>query len=285
MRHAILSIFSSSTTWQDPSLSSSTSDTLSLTTSSNNSSMINKHKSSTSSSMAVSISGALKSAIAHGGASADLLSGNSDSTVAYLPQPKLVEQIGWDEPDIKVTKRANLDDGTSIWGDPMDLASVPVKKWTNGTKTALANSTNTILQPPPAIIPQPIATSIQGSGSTMSVSPMVLSDENWSKHQSSTLSQPSPSQWNDTPSSSIEQGSSSSISQAASYRTQQSAPAGWNTHSQQPTHPSSDDWFRDGVVDTSDWGLQVTFQRNSFLLMHITKFFFYLVGFTKQNSI
>ena len=254
MRHAI---FSSSTTWQDPSLTSNTSDTLTLTTGSNNSSVINKHKSSTSSSMVASISGALKSAIALGGANVDILSGNSDSTVACLPQPKLVEQIGWDEPDIKVTKRANLDDGTLVWGDPMDLASVPVKKWTNGTKAALTNSTNIVLQPSPSIVSKSIPTSIQGSGSTTSVSPMMLSDENWSKHQSPTLSQPSPSQWHDTPSS-IEQGSSSSISQAANYRTQQSTPAGWNIQSQQATHPTTDDWFRDGMVDTSDWGLQVS---------------------------
>ncbi|CAF0792664.1 unnamed protein product [Rotaria sordida] len=247
---------SASTTWQDPSMSSNANDTLTLTTGSSSGSVINKHKSSSTSSIAASLSGALKSAIALGGANVDLLSGATDPTIVYVPQPKLVEQLGWDEPDIKVTKRANFDDGTSIWGDPMDVISLPVKKWTNGTKAALTNSTNVILQQQPSIVQKPVSTNIQTSNSTTSASQMVLNDENWSKQQSPTLSQQSTSQWNDT-STSVEQATPPPpTSHTANYRTQQSAPSNWNAQSQQSTHHGSDDWFRDGVVDTSDWGLQ-----------------------------
>ncbi len=224
--------------------------------------MINKHKSSSSSSsIAASLTGALKSAIALGGANADLLSGNGDSTVVYVPQPKLVEQLGWDEPDAKVPKRGHFDDGTSIWGDPIESVAVPVKKWTNGTKAALTNSTNTILQQQPSIVQKPVPTNVQTSGSTSSVSQMVLNDENWPKQQSPNLAQQSASQWNDTPAM-VEQETSSTISQQqTNYRAQQSAPSNWNSQAQQQsTHHGSDDWFRDGMVDTSDWGLQVSFQ-------------------------
>ncbi|CAF0993196.1 unnamed protein product [Rotaria sp. Silwood1] len=247
---------SASTTWQDPSMSGNANDTLTLTTGSSNSSIINKHKSSSSSSMAASLSGALKSAIALGGANVDLLSGTTDPTVVYVPQPKLVEQLGWDEPDIKVTKRANFDDGTSIWGDPMDLISIPVKKWTNGTKAALTNSTNIILPQQPSIVQKPVSTNMPTSNPTTSTSQMVLNDENWTKQQSPTLPQQSTSQWNDT-STSVDQGTPPPTSQTVNYRTQQPPPPNnWHAQSQQSTHHGSDDWFRDGVVDTSDWGLQ-----------------------------
>ncbi|CAF5216047.1 unnamed protein product, partial [Rotaria magnacalcarata] len=198
-----------------------------MTTGSINSSVINKHKSSSSSSIAASLSGALKSAIALGGANADLLGRDSDSTIVYVPQPKLVEQLGWDEPDIKVNKRPNFDDGTSIWGDPIDLVSMQVKKWTNGTKAALTNSTNTISQQPPAIVQKNVPTNMQTSNSTITNSQMVLNDENWPKQQSPTLPQQSISQWNDA-SSAVEQATSSSTAQPTNYRTQQSAPSNWN---------------------------------------------------------
>ncbi|CAF3666824.1 unnamed protein product [Rotaria socialis] len=246
---------SASSTWQDPSLSGNANDTLTMTTGSINSSVINKHKSSSSSSIAASLSGALKSAIALGGANADLLGRDSDSTIVYVPQPKLVEQLGWDEPDIKVNKRPNFDDGTSIWGDPIDLISMQVKKWTNGTKAALTNSTNTISQQPAAIVQKNVPTNMQTSNSTITNSQMVLNDENWPKQQSPILPQQSTSQWNDT-SSAVEQPTSSSTAQPTNYRTQQSAPSNWNAQPHQSGHHGSDDWFRDGVVDTSDWGLQ-----------------------------
>ncbi|CAF4490599.1 unnamed protein product, partial [Rotaria magnacalcarata] len=63
------------------------------------------------------------------------------------------------------------------------------------------------------------------------------------------------SQWNDA-SSAVEQATSSSTAQPTNYRTQQSAPSNWNAQPHQSGHHGSDDWFRDGVVDTSDWGLQ-----------------------------
>jgi hypothetical protein len=221
--------------------------------------MINKHKSSSTSSIAASLTGALKSAIALGGANVDLLGGNADPTMVFVPQPKLVEQLGWDEPDIKVAKRTNFDDGTSIWGDPMESMSVSVKKWTNGTKAALTNSTNIILQQQPSIVQKSVSTNVQVSGSTTSTSQMVLNDENWPKQQSPTLTQQSSSQWNDT-SSLTEQGTPSPTSQQpTNYRAQQSIPTNWNPQPQQ-SGQHGDDWFRDGMVDTSDWGLQVNFQ-------------------------
>jgi len=228
--------------------------------------------------MAASLSGALKSAIALGGANLDPLSGNGDPIIVYVPQPKLVEQLGWDEPDIKVAKRGNFDDGTSIWGDPIESMSVSVKKWTNGTKAALTNSTNTILQQQPSIVQKPVSTNVQNSGSTTSASPMMLNDENWPKQHSPTLPQQSTSQWNDTPAL-AEQRTPPPLpppqsQQQANYRTQQSAPANWNSQSQQQGH-HGDDWFRDGMVDTSDWGLQVNFQQtNLFFLFIIILFIF-----------
>jgi hypothetical protein len=263
--NCILLFFSASATWQDPSSSGNASDTLTLPSSNSTNSVINKHKSSSSSSsMAASLSGALKSAIALGGANADLLGENGDVAVVYVPQPKLVEQLGWDEPDIKVMKRANFDDGTSVWGDPMESVSVQVKKWTNGTKAALTNSTNTISQQQqqqqPSIVQKPPQANVQVSNSTTSASQMVLNDENWSKQQSPTLTQQPSSQWNDTPAS-AEQGTPPPTSQQqVNYRQQQSAPTNWNPQSQQSAHHHGDEWFRDGMVDTSDWGLQVNFQ-------------------------
>ncbi len=205
--------------------------------------------------MAASLTGALKSAIALTG-NTDLLSGNSDSMISYVPQPKLVEQLGWDEPEIHVIKRANFDDGTSIWGDPMESMSVPVKKWTNGTKAALTNSTNLDLQQQQQqqqTVQKPISTSSSSSR-------MVLNDENWPKQQSPSVVQqqqqapPTPSsasQWNEPSATSLDQNNASQQQQQQQqqvYRPQQN---NWNPQSQ-----SSDDWFRDGVVDTSDWGLQ-----------------------------
>jgi hypothetical protein len=234
--------------------------------------------------MAASLTGALKSAIALGGANVDLLSGNGDPTIVYTPQPKLVEQLGWDEPDIKVPRRGHLDDGTSIWGDPMESMSVQVKKWTNGTKAALTNSTNTILQQQPSIVQKPVSTNVQPSGSTSSASQMVLNDENWPKQQSPTLPQQSSSsssQWHDSPAL-AEQGTPPPTSQQQSnYRPQQSAPANWNSQSQQSGH-HGDEWFRDGMVDTSDWGLQVSVQQTTLLVSSIIMSFVFLrLGLTK----
>ncbi len=226
--------------------------------------MINKHKSSSASSIAASITGALKSAIALGGANVDPLSGNGDPTVVYVPQPKLVEQLGWDEPDVKVPKRGHFDDGTAIWGDPMESMAVSVKKWTNGTKAALTNSTNTIIQQQQTpMVQKTVSTNVQASGPTTSASQMVLHDENWPKQQSPTLTQQSSSQWNDT-SALAEQSTPPPLpqqqqQQQTNYRAQQSAPGNWNFQSQQSGH-HGDDWSRD-VVDTSDWGLQVNFQK------------------------
>ncbi|CAF1057796.1 unnamed protein product [Adineta ricciae] len=212
---------SSSTTWQDPSATGNV-DPLTLTS-------------------------ALKSAIAlSGSGNGELLGGNGDTMISYVPQPKLVEQLGWDEPDINVLKRANFDDGTSIWGDPMELMSVPVKKWTNGTKAALANSTNIIVQQQqqqqtPQIVQKPVSTATTPSATS---SQMVLNDENWPKQQSPTMVQQPISQWNDTATPS--NMDPPNIAQAQNYRPQQN---NWNSH-------GTDEWFREGVVDTSDWGLQ-----------------------------
>ncbi len=229
-----------------------------------------KHKTP---SIAASLTGALKSAIALSG-NADLLGGNGDAMISYVPQPKLVEQLGWDEPEIHVLKRANFDDGTSIWGDPMESMTVPVKKWTNGTKAALTNSTNIDIQPqhqqPQHQQPQQQQQqTVQKPVSTSTSSRVMLNDENWPKQQSPTIVQqqqqqqqqpppPSSSQWNDVSSANIDQTNSSQQQQQhhqqqqqqqqQNYRLQQT---NWNPQSQ-----SSDDWFRDGVVDTSDWGLQ-----------------------------
>ena len=239
-------------TWQDPSPGNAA-ETL---PSSSNNALMSKHKpSSTTSSM----SGALKGGNAGGsGAAVDLLSGSNEPMVPYVPQPKLVEQLGWDEPEIQVIKRPNFDDGTSIWGDPMESAAVPVKKWTNGTKGALTNATNTIQQqstPPPSTpvnppisASQPLVAKPVSSGNASS--PMVLNDENWPKQQSPTLGQPpSSSHWNDP--SMLEQ---SNLSQQMNYR---NAPNNnWNPPSQQQGNQSSSDWISEGMVDTSSWGLQ-----------------------------
>ena len=220
--------------------------------------------------MAASLTGALKSAIALGGANADLLSDNGDPMIDYTPQPKLVEQLGWDEPDIKVMKRANFDDGTSVWGDPIELASAAVKKWTNGTKAALTNSTNTISQQQPplaaSMAQKPSASNVQPLHTSSSASHMALNDENWPSKQSPTLAQPSASQWTNAPIGS-DQGTLSASSQQqaqqqqqqppSNYRAQQSAGSNWNSQAQHGGQSGSDDWCRDGMVDTSDWGLQV----------------------------
>lgn len=218
-----------------------------LTSTSNNS----KHKAS---SIAASITGALKSAIALTG-NTDLLGENSDSMINYVPQPKLVEQLGWDEPEINVTKRANFDDGTSIWGDPMECVSVPVKKWTNGTKAALTNATNMDLQqppPPPQQQQQQQQQPVQKPVPTAATSRMPSNDENWPRQQISNVVQPpapmqssASSQWNDTSSVNHDQPNPS---HQQNYRAQ---PSHWNHQSQ-----SGDDSFLDGVVDTSDWNLQ-----------------------------
>ena len=256
---------SSSSTWQNPpSSSSNADDTLPLPGSN---AVMSKHKSS---SIAASITGALKSAIALSGGNGDLAGG--EAMITYVPQPKLVEQLGWDEPDIKVTRRPNFDDGTSIWGDPMELVSAVVKKWTNGTKAPSTNPNSAVLPPPSssssqqqqqqqqqqvpppaAVVPtQPIVQKpISASNSGASSSQMIMNNENWPKQQSPTLVQQPASQWTDaSATSSLDQASSS---QQQSYRPQ---PTNWNTQSQQSSHQGSDDWFRDGMVDTSDWGLQ-----------------------------
>jgi hypothetical protein len=143
----------------------------------------------------------------------------------------------------------------------MESVSVQVKKWTNGTKAALTNSTNTIVQQPTAV-QKPASTNVQTTGSTTSTSQMVLNDENWPKQQSPTLPQQSSSQWNDTAQIS-ERGTpppppsqQQQQQQQTNYRTQQSAPASWNPQSQQSGHHNE---WHDGTIDTSDWGLQVNF--------------------------
>ena len=251
-QHSNETTSNSTNTWQDPS-SSTAAETL---PSSSNSALMGKHKTPSSTS---SMSGALKggsNAPASGG-SVDLLSGSNEPMIVYVPQPKLVEQLGWDEPDIQVTKRPNFDDGTSIWGDPMESAAVPVKKWTNGTKGALTNATNTIQQQstpppstpvnPPLAATQPLVSKPASSGNASSQ--MVLNDENWPKQQSPTLGQPAASQWNET--SMLEQVS---LSQQMNYRNQTNN--NWNPPAQHQGNQSSNDWFGEGMVDTSGWGLQ-----------------------------
>lgn len=208
--------------------------------------------------MAASLTGALKSAIALGGANPDSTGGNNDPPMNYTPQPKLVEQLGWDEPEIKVNKRANFDDGTSIWGDPMESMSVQVKKWTNGPKAALTNSTNTISQQPSTIVQKPVSSNVQTSNAPTSALQMNPNDENWPKQQSPTLPQQSSSQWND-PTALSERGTPPppppTSQQSGNYRAQQAAPTGWNSQPQQSGQ--QDERFLDGVIDTSGWGLQV----------------------------
>lgn len=223
--------------------------------------------------MAASLTGALKSAIAYGGVNVDSTGGNNDPNMGQPPQPKLVEQLGWDEPEIKVNKRANFDDGTSIWGDPMESMSVQVKKWTNGTKAALTNSTNTILPQPSAIVQKPVSSNVQTSNSGTSALQMTSNDENWPKQQSPTLPQQSSSQWND-PTALSDRGTPPPTSHpSANYRAQQSAPTGWNSQPQQSGQ--QDERFLDGVIDTSGWGLQVkfSFTMNCFFHIYIMMFF------------
>ena len=205
--------------------------------------------------MAASLNVALKSAIASGGANADQPGAPGEPVVPYVPQPRLVEQLGWDEPEIKVAKRANFDDGTSIWGDPIDSVAVPVKKWTNGTKAALGNATNTVpQQTTSAIVQKPAA----GATSTPTSTPMSLADENWPKQQSPTLAAQPPLPWNEVAAASNDPvASAAPPQQQTNYRNQQPASSNWNAQPQQSSHSGTDEWFRDGVVDTSDWGLQV----------------------------
>ena len=222
--------------------------------------------------MAASLTGALKSAAALGGLNVDFTGGNGESVINNTPpQPKLVEQLGWDEPEIKVMKRANFDDGTSIWGDPIESMSTEVKKWTNGTKAALANSTNTILPQQASIVQKPNANNGQTNTSNTSVSQMVLNNENWSKQTSPTLpqqqqqqqqqQQSSSSQWNDSTLLN-DQTTSSTSQQQGNYRTQQSSSSSnWNTQSQSGGGGGGghqDEWLTDGLVNTSDWCLQPT---------------------------
>ncbi|CAF1057548.1 unnamed protein product [Adineta ricciae] len=251
---------SASSTWQDPSSSSTAADTLTLT-SSTSGSAANKHKSSSSSSsMAASLTGALKSAIALGGVNADPSSGNGDPTTSFVPQPKLVEQLGWDEPEIKVAKRTNFDDGTSVWGDPIESMTVPVKKWTNGTKAALTNATNTTLpQQQAPVVQKPNLGNVQNPASTPTVAQMPFTDEKWSKQQSPTLPDQSAARWNDASALTGQRTSSPTPQQLPNYRTQQSAPGGnWNAQSQPGMQHASNESFIDGLVDTSGWGLQNT---------------------------
>jgi hypothetical protein len=215
----------------------------------------NKHKTS---SIAASITGALKSAIALNSGNIDISNENNDAMITYVPQPKLVEQLGWDQPDINAAKRGHFDDGTAIWGDPMELVSVPVKKWTNGPKSALTNATNTIQTQPIVQKTLPPANS-----STSSSSQILSNDENWPRQQTPPIVQQSSSQWNDSSSSNVNQTNSNQQQQQQQHQQQQQQQhqqqqqnyhqqsSNWNSQSQ-----SSDDWFRDGVVDTSDWGLQ-----------------------------
>lgn len=205
--------------------------------------------------MAASLNVALKSAIASGGGNADQPGAPGEPVVPYVPQPRLVEQLGWDEPEIKVAKRANFDDGTSIWGDPIDSVAVPVKKWTNGTKAALGNATNTVpQQTTSSIVQKPVA----GAISTPTSTPMSLTDENWPKQQSPTLPAQPSSQWNEVVAASNDPvASAAPPQQQTNYRPQQSTGSNWNAQPQQSSHSGTDEWFRDGVVDTSDWGLQV----------------------------
>ncbi len=243
-----------SSTWQDPSSTGNATDTLQLTT--------NKHKTS---SMAASITGALKSAIALSGGNGDILNDNNETMITYVPQPKLVEQLGWDQPETNVAKRGHFDDGTSIWGDPMESMSAPVKKWTNGTKSALTNSTNIIQTP--QIVQKPMTGT---NSSTSSSSQLISNDENWPRQQSPPIVQQSSSQWNDSSSSNINQTNSNQQQQQQQQPPPQQQQQHQHQHQQQQQQQnyhqqstnwnqqshSSDDWFRDGVVDTSDWGLQ-----------------------------
>ena len=220
--------------------------------------------------MAASLTGALKSAIAMSG-NTDLLGGNDESIISYVPQPKLVEQLGWDEPEINVIKRANFDDGTSIWGDPMESMSVPVKKWTNGTKAALTNATNTDL-PPAAQQQQQQPQAVQKPVPTLAPSSRTPSnDENWPRQQQQqqqqgsnviqpTASMPTsvPSQWNDTSSVNFEQSNPVHHHHHQQQQQQQQVQQNYRTQGSHwnPQSQSGEDSMLDGVVDTSDWNLQ-----------------------------
>jgi len=269
-----------SNTWQDPSTSSG--DVLSSTS---NNSVMNKHK--TSSSTASSISGVFKSnlplttnaAVAAAGVAAAAVAGGGPSNIDNLPlatnestinaalQPKLIEQLGWDEPDIQVTRRPNFDDGTSIWGDPIEMANIPVKKWTNGTKSTTGNVGNQVQQqgqsqstPPPSTPtapPNPGLISKQMSSVGNPASQMVMKDDNWPKQQSPTLGQPPSSSsatlpWDD--SSVVSSLDPTHLSQAQNNRL--GGGGSWNNHQQHQGNSNNDEWFREGVVDTSSWGLQ-----------------------------
>ena len=269
----------SSNTWQDPS-SSASADV--LPSSSHNSGM-SKHKNA--SSTASTMSGVFKSNLPLTNAAAALVGAaatgggagsienlqliSSEATISAALQPKLIEQLGWDEPDIQVTRRPNFDDGTSIWGDPMDSANVLVKKWTNGTKSNAPNVPNPVQQPgqsqstpPPST---PTASANPGLISKTVVAPgnpssqMMMNEENWPKQQSPTLGQPPPSAsssslpWNND-SSVVSALDPTNLSQGQNYR---NAPSNsWNSPAQHQGNSNPDEWFREGMVDTSSWGLQ-----------------------------
>ena len=228
--------------------------------------------------MAASLNVALKTAIAYGGANVDPSSVGTDITNVTVPQPRLVEQLGWDEPEIKIAKRANFDDGTSIWGDPMESVGVPVNKWTNGTKAALTNSTNLVLQQSQSGIvqkPTPGSSIASGSNPTPVGSQIGLNDENWPKQQAPALSSQSSSQWSEAGASNDQMSTSSSSQKQTNYRSQQSTGSAWDRQSQNSSHNVPDDWFGAGVVDTSDWGLPVSIQCSNKYFCTIDDLFFY----------
>lgn len=135
----------------------------------------------------------------------------------------------------------------------MESMSVPVKKWTNGTKAALSNSTNIVVSQP--VIQKQVSTT---NPSTSSSSQITLNDENWPKQQSPTIVQQPTSQWNDTPAvasaTNVEQ---TNPSQQQNYRTQHS---NWNPQGQ----GQGEDWYGDGLVDTSQWDVSRPPQKTPF---------------------
>lgn len=141
---------------------------------------------------------------------------------------------------------------------------MPVKKWTDGSKAAKTTSNTNMAQLAPA--PASAAVGASTSASTLPPSQVsvqrptlpsntqssIMSHEDiWPKQTSPTSTQAPPTHWNDQPPSS--NLDSMNLSQTGPFRNQ---PNNWNPHSPHPGVSHTEEWFREGMVDTSNWGLQ-----------------------------
>jgi hypothetical protein len=90
---------------------------------------------------------------------------------------------------------------------------------------------------------------------------MGMKDENWPDPSSAALKSQPTSQWNETAVAHDPMSSGVAMQPSNNYHHGVSAGSHWNNPGPPPNHHSSDDWFREGVVDTSDWSLPVRTER------------------------